>query len=110
MKDGEIETFGRAKVRVAHDCIFHCYVVADICGDLEQQLSSWATTANGQGRVRPLSKAYRGQIKVIQWQNLINDAWMRNRATLAAAGLSRNRPTAMKPKTEAQVVDNEDED
>ncbi|WGD29588.1 hypothetical protein AncyloWKF20_17725 [Ancylobacter sp. WKF20] len=110
LKGGEIETFDRAKVRVAEDCIFHCYVVADIRGDLDQQLSSWATTANGQGRVRPLNNAYRGQIEVIQWQDLINDAWMRNRATLTAAGLSRNRPTSMNSKVQAPIEADEDED
>lgn len=110
LKGGEIETFDRAKVRVADDCIFHCYVVADIRGDLEQQLSSWPTTANGQGRVRPLNNAYRGQIEVIQWQDLINDAWMRNRATLAAAGLSRNRASKLTPKTEESIAADEDED
>lgn len=110
LKGGEIETFDRAKVRVADDCIFHCYVVADIRGDLEQQLSSWPTTANGQGRVRPLNNAYRGQIEVIQWQDLINDAWMRNRATLTAAGLSRNRPATMTPKAQAPIADEDDED
>ena len=73
------------------DCIFYCYVVADIVGDLTQQLSSWDTTANGQGRIRPLRGAYSGQIEVIQWQDLVNDAWMRNRSTLHAAGLSRKR-------------------
>lgn len=109
LKGGEIETFERAKVRVADDCIFHCYVVADIRGDLEHQLSGWATTANGQGRVRPLNNAYRGQIEVVQWQDLINDAWMRNRATLTAAGLSRNRPTSMKSKADAPIAEDEDE-
>lgn len=108
LKGGQIETFDRSRVRVADDCIFHCYIVADICGDLEQQLSSWATTANGQGRVRPLNNAYRGQIEVLQWRDLINDAWMRNRATLTAAGLSRNRPTTMKPKVDTQSVDDDD--
>ncbi len=83
---------------------------SSIRGDLEQQLSSWATTANGQGRVRPLNNAYRGQLEVIQWQDLINDAWMRNRATLTAAGLSRNRSTAKMPKVENPIVDDEDED
>lgn len=110
LKGGEIETFDRARVRVADDCVFHCYVVADIRGDLEQQLSGWATTANGQGRLRPLNNAYRGQIEVIQWQDLINDAWMRNRATLTAAGLSRNRPTPLKPNVDALVTDDEDMD
>lgn len=109
LKGGEIETFDRAKVRVANDCIFHCYVVADIRGDLEQQLSSWQTTANGQGRVRPLNNAYRGQIEVIQWQDLINDAWVRNRATLAVAGMNRNRPLGM-VKAEAPSTDDDEED
>jgi hypothetical protein len=93
LQGGEIETFDRAGVRVASDCIFHCYVVADIVGDLKQQLSNWETTANGQGRIRPLKNQYRGSIEVIQWQDLVNDAWMRNNSTLRAAGLSRSKPT-----------------
>lgn len=96
MQGGEIESFGRSRVRIAKDCIFYCYVVADIVGDLTQQLSSWDTTANGQGRIRPLRGAYSGQIEVIQWQDLVNDAWMRNRSTLHAAGLSRKRLMPMR--------------
>jgi hypothetical protein len=98
MKGGEIETFDRARVRVASDCVYYCYVVADIVGDLEQQLSSWETTSNGRGRIRSLRGQYSGQIEVIQWQDLVNDAWMRNRATLHAAGLNRKRPTSLEPK------------
>jgi hypothetical protein len=94
LQGGEIEAFDRARVRVAPDCIFYCYVVADIRGDLVQQLSNWETTANGQGRIRPLKNQYRGSIEVIQWQDLVNDAWMRNNATLRAAGLSRSKPTS----------------
>ncbi|UGX89846.1 ATP-binding protein (plasmid) [Bradyrhizobium barranii subsp. barranii] len=93
LQGGEIESFDRTRVRVAQDCIFHCYVVADIVGDLKQQLSNWETTANGQGRIRPLKNQYRGSIEVIQWQDLVNDAWMRNNATLRAAGLSRSKST-----------------
>ena len=109
MQGGEIESFGRARVRIAKDCVFYCYVIADIVGDLEQQLSSWDTTANGQGRIRPLRGAYSGQIEVIQWQDLVNDAWMRNRATLHAAGLSRKRlmPAAF-GTTRMDVTDEED--
>jgi hypothetical protein len=54
LQGGQIETFDRSTVRVAPDCIFHCYVIADIVGDLKQQLSNWETTANGQGRIRSL--------------------------------------------------------
>jgi hypothetical protein len=106
LKGGEVETFDHARVRVAEDCVFHCYVVADIVGDLEQQLSNWETTANGQGRIRPLLNRYQGSIEVIQWQDLVNDAWMRNRATLHAAGLSRSQPTNL----EAAVPLVQDED
>lgn len=106
LKGGEIETFDRARVRIADDCIFYCYIVADIVGDLETQLSAWETTANGKGRIRPLKNQYRGQIEVIQWQDLVNEAWLRNRATLHSAGLHRNRPSELisKPKTEAELV------
>jgi hypothetical protein len=93
LKGGEIETFDRARVRIAPDCVFYCYVVADIVGDLELQLSNWETTANGQGRIRALRNQYQGSIEVIQWQDLVNEAWLRNQATLYAAGLSRSKPT-----------------
>jgi hypothetical protein len=90
LKGGEIESFSRERVRVADDCVFYCYVIADIIGDLEQQLSVWPKTANGQGRIRALQGDYRGSIEVVQWQDLVNDAWARNQATLQAAGLSRS--------------------
>lgn len=92
LKNGEIESFGRDRIRIADDCVFYCYVVADIVGDLKLQLSGWETTANGQGRIRTLKNEYRGSIEVVQWRDLVNDAWMRNAATLQAAGLSRSRP------------------
>ncbi|OAP38434.1 hypothetical protein AU381_22985 [Sinorhizobium glycinis] len=92
LKNGEIETFNRQNVRIAKDCIFHCYVVADIRGDLKDQLDGWSTTANGEGRIRSLDNEFKGStIEVIQWQDLVNDAWARNVATLHAAGLSRSQ-------------------
>jgi hypothetical protein len=103
LQGGEIESFGRTTVRIARDCVFHCYVVADIVGDLVLQLSGWDTTSNGQGRIRQLKGNYRGQIEVVQWQDLINDAWMRNTATIHAAGLSRKRLTPL--QSEPNFVD-----
>ncbi|MDR6903868.1 ATP-binding protein [Rhizobium miluonense] len=91
MKNGEIETYNRQRVRIAPDCIFYCYVVADIRGDLKEQLAGWSTTANGEGRIRALDNEFKGStIEVIQWQDLVNDAWARNVATLHAAGLRRS--------------------
>lgn len=100
LKGGEIEGFSRDRVRVKDDCIFHCFIVADIVGDLKQQIGSWAKTADGEGRYRPLEGDHRGSITVVQWKDLINDAWMRNQATLNAAGLRRtsNLITEMQKK------------
>lgn len=92
LKDGDVETFRRQKVRIAKDCIFYCYVVADIVGDLKEQLAGWSTTANGEGRIRSLDNEFKGStIEVIQWQDLVNDAWSRNEATLNAAGFRRSK-------------------
>ena len=92
LKDGEIETYNRQKVRIAEDCLFFCYIIADIEGDLKDQLAGWSTTANGEGRVRSLDNDFKGStIEVIQWNDLVNDAWMRNEATLNAAGLRRSK-------------------
>jgi len=93
LKNGEIETFNQQKVRIADDCLFFCYVIADIEGDLEDQLAGWPTTANGEGRIRSLDNEFKGStIEVIQWRDLVNDAWVRNEATLSAAGLQRTQP------------------
>jgi hypothetical protein len=92
LQSGEIETFDRRRVRIAKDCVFFCYVIADIVGDLKLQLSGWETVANGQGRIRKLSGEYSGFIEVIQWDDLVNDAWNRNQALLFSAGLKRGNP------------------
>lgn len=90
LKNGEIETFDKRRVRFTDDCQFFCYVVADIVGDLRDQLDGWQTTANGEGRYRALDGNFKGSsIEVIQWTDLINDAWQRNLATMTVAGLRR---------------------
>jgi hypothetical protein len=95
LKNGQIEAFNRQTVRVARDCIFYCYVVADIRGDLKDQLDAWSTTANGEGRIGSLDNEFKGStIEVIQWQDLVNDAWARNVATLHAAGLRRSQKSS----------------
>lgn len=86
---GEIEGFDRQRIRVSPDCVFHCYVIADIEGDLLRQLTGWSKTSRGQGRVMPLQGDLNGSIEVIQWDDLVNDAWARNESTLHAAGLYR---------------------
>jgi len=67
--------------------VFHCYVVADIVGQLEVVTSGWRTTSSGRGRIE-LSGKCRGPTEVIEWKDLINDARARNRGFINAAGLS----------------------
>jgi hypothetical protein len=86
LRNGEIEDFQQGRVRVSEDCVFYCYVVADIVGELDVHTSSWRTTANGRGRIYELQGRFRGVIEIIEWSDLIADARLRNHAFLHAAG------------------------
>ncbi|MDR6852684.1 hypothetical protein J2Y54_002204 [Sphingomonas sp. BE123] len=72
-------------MRVAPDCVFYCYVVADIVGALDIHTSTWKTTADGRGRWTELSGKFRGSIEVIEWRDLIGDARARNAAFIKLA-------------------------
>ena len=87
LKNGEIEDFQQGRVRIADDCVFYCYVIADIVGRLDVHTSAWRTTANGRGRIHELQGKFRGIIEIIEWADLIGDARLRNHAFLHAAGL-----------------------
>lgn len=87
LKNGEILDFRGGRVRVADDCIFYCYVVADIVGKLEIHTNGWRTTSNGRGRIQELSGKFRGIIEIIEWADLLGDARLRNHAFVSAAGL-----------------------
>ena len=87
---GKVETFDASHLRVTDDCVFYCYVIADIVGALDIHTSAWQTTANGRGRWTPLSGKYRGSIEVIEWVDLIKDARMRNASFIHAAGMPIN--------------------
>lgn len=91
LQKGEILDFRGARVRVADDCIFYCYVVADIVGKLEIHTNGWRTTSNGRGRIQELSGKFRGIIEVIEWADLLGDARLRNHAFVSAAGLRYER-------------------
>ena len=86
LKAGSIENFKNERVRVTDDCVFYCYVIADIVGNLELHTSGWRTTANGRGRIIDLSGKHRGMIEIIEWRDLLTDARMRNLAFVHAAG------------------------
>lgn len=82
------EDYKGNRLRVSSDCVYYCYVVADIVGDLAVHTSHWHRTSNGRGRFYPLSGDFRGSIEVIEWKDLISDAWARNRAFIEKTGLA----------------------
>ena len=91
LQSGEIFDFRNARVRIADDCIFYCYVIADIVGKLEIHTNGWRTTANGRGRLQDLGGKFRGYVEVIEWADLIGDARLRNHAFIHAAGIRFDR-------------------
>jgi len=91
LKAGQVEDFNHSSVRIADDCVFYCYVVADIVGKLEIHTNGWRTTSNGRGRIQELGGKFRGIVEVIEWKDLLADARLRNHAFLNAAGLRYDR-------------------
>lgn len=87
LQKGEIEDYRNQRIRIAEDCIFYCYVVADIVGKLEIHTNGWRTTSDGRGRIQDLNGKFRGVIEIIEWADLIKDARLRNLAFIGAAGL-----------------------
>lgn len=87
LKTGNTEDYKRERIRIADDCIFYCYVIADIVGNLEVHTSGWRTTSNGRGRMIELGGRHRGMIEIVEWKDLITDAKLRNHAFIDAAGV-----------------------
>ena len=86
--ENRVESYQQERIRIAADCVFYCYVVADIVGMLDIHTSAWRTTSNGRGRWIELSGKYRGSIEIIEWKDLIGDARARNRGFIQAAGVA----------------------
>jgi hypothetical protein len=91
LQSGEVEDFENNRIRVADDCVYFCYVIADIVGKLRTSTNGWPTTSNGQGRYLPLSGSFRGVIEIIEWKDLLLDAKLRNHAFIHKAGLRLDR-------------------
>lgn len=94
MMDGEVESFGKRKIKVSSDCQFHCLVVADFLGRLGDEVSGWDPIYNGLGRQRRLGGDFSGvTIEAIEWDYMLNSARTQNRALLSAAGMQKSGKT-----------------
>ncbi|MEO7690846.1 MAG: ATP-binding protein [Sphingomonas sp.] len=70
--------------------VFHCFIIADIVGKLDDWTYSWQRTADGRGRVYQPRDGFRGSIELIGWDALLDDAKARNQAFFDRAGISGN--------------------
>lgn len=68
--------------------VFHCFVVADILGKLDDGTYTWQRTADGRGRVYQPREGFRGSIELVGWDTLLGDARGRNQAFFDRAGIS----------------------
>ena len=80
-----VTAYNGDNLQISNDCVFHCFVVADIVGALHTHTRAWETTANGRGKWQTLKGDYRGSIEVIEWKDLIKDARLRSKAFIDAA-------------------------
>lgn len=89
LKGGEIRSpMSQQTIRLSDDVVFHCYVVADLVGDLKADTAGWHRSPNGRGRYDVLKGDFHGTIEVIEWDQLVRDARIRNQNFVEAAGQS----------------------
>lgn len=88
LKNREVRSHAGDVVELSKDVVFHCYVVADIVGDLEADTRNWNRSPSGRGRFQYLQGDDKGTIEVIEWKELVRDAKVRNQNFLEAARLS----------------------
>lgn len=68
--------------------VFHCFIVADIVGKLDEWTYTWQHAADGRGRLYQPQSGFRGSIELIGWDALLGDARARNQAFFDRAGIS----------------------
>jgi hypothetical protein len=87
LQSGELKDNKGRKIEL-EDAVFHCFVVADIVGKLDDWTYSWPRTPDGRGRLYQPRQGFKGSIEIIPWDCLIADAQLRNEAFFERAGIS----------------------
>mgnify|MGYP000123069036 CR=1 FL=1 len=75
-------------IRLDNRTVFHCFIVADIVGKLDEWTYTWHRTADGRGRVYQPRDGFHGTIELVGWETLLSDARGRNQAFFDRAGIS----------------------
>lgn len=76
-------------VAITEDCTFDCFIIADRLGKLEEWTDGWFPNPK-EGRWLAPSERYKGSIELITWDQLLEDAEMRNRPFFEKLGISNS--------------------
>lgn len=88
LQSGGLSDVRGRPIKLDDRTVFHCFIVADIVGKLDDWTYSWQRTADGRGRLYQPQSGFRGSIELIEWDALLGDARARNQAFFDRAGIS----------------------
>lgn len=88
LQSGAIRDIRGRPIKIDDRTIFHCFIVADIVGKLDEWTYTWQKTVDGRGRVYLPNSGFHGSIELIGWDALIDDARGRNKAFFDRVGIS----------------------
>ena len=76
------------RVRISQDCVYHCWIVADITKALKKATRhEWQRTYDGRRLSRELTGVCPIFMEIIEWADLVQDAQIRNKAFRKALGV-----------------------
>ncbi len=88
LQSGGLSDVKGRPIKLDDRTVFHCFIIADIVGKLDDWTYSWQRTADGRGRLYQPQSGFRGSIELIGWDALLGDARARNQAFFDRAGIS----------------------
>lgn len=88
LQGGGLSDIRGRPIKLDDRTVFHCFIIADIVGKLDEWTFSWQRTADGRGRIYQPSGGFHGTIELVGWDALLGDARARNKAFFERAGIS----------------------
>jgi hypothetical protein len=88
LQSGTMKDVKGRPIKLDDRAMFHCFVVADIIGKLDDWTYTWQRTADGRGRVYQPRDGFHGSIELVGWDTLLGGARGRNQAFFDRAGIS----------------------
>ena len=101
LQSGGLSDVRGRPIKLDDRTVFHCFIVADIVGKLDDWTYSWQRTADGRGRLYQPQSGFRGSIELIGWDALLGDARARTSRSSSTIPASppRSSPACSPTKT-----------